>query len=205
MFTIPSPHPDTWADAFEPAPGYHGVAWATLDPDGIQTDRIVPAALWRFLATIHSAILERGLLAERHTGPAYLRVVDGAHPENYMRWHRDNQTDGGLRFATAIATDHAPVHFLFTTREEWIGLEVADTPWMTAELIDPGIITAFREDIHGVRPLPPRPGHKTAVMFCTLHPDRTCADLETTNNTSGFRHAVLPTLEAGRTDSTPTT
>ena len=198
MFTIETPTAPL-AEALTLEPGYTGVSWAGFGTLGLSVDREIPPPLLAFLKAVRSAVRKRDLLHLRHTGPAYLRIIDAGEPENYMRWHRDNVHDGGLRFSTAIATDGAPVNMLFTTREEWVGLEVMHTRWRTAEVVDPGVIAAFSNDIHGVRPQNPRPGQRTAVFFTTLHASREAADLHTTNNTSGFTHAVLPTLEAART------
>lgn len=183
--------------------GYHGACWWTPTPTGHPwADRPIPEPLRRFLAAVNGHILDNGLLEQRSIGTAYLRVLDAGQPENCMRWHRDNQDNNGLRFTTAVTTGNIPVNMAFTDRPEWSGRDVADTPWHTTRRTPNSVIAAFTDQLHGVIPQPPRPGHKTAIYFTTLVDRAHRADLQTTNNTTGFTHAVLPTLQHGRHQQT---
>jgi hypothetical protein len=183
--------------AFDHAAGYHGTAWVDLG-DGVAIDRPVPDALREFIDEVADLRVRRGI--PEAIGTAYMRIIDAGHPENYMHWHRDNQ-DGGVRFHTAISTDGAQVCLAWATSDEWEGRPVAETPWRTARLPINGEVTVFTTELHGVLPLPPRPGELTAVFFVTLYADRETADLYTTNNcatTTTADHAALPVLEATR-------
>lgn len=182
------------ADAFVQDVGYHGTCWIDLNGEESKFDRDVPAPLQEFVGEVSRIVKEGTLRGLGGIGCAYLRVIDGAHPENYMRWHIDNQ-DGGVRFHTAISTDGTPVNLAWPEDQSFVGQPVEDTEWGEAYQPDNGVIVGFTTEPHGVLPLPERPGEKTAIFFATMYDNREQADLYTTNNTTGSQHGTLPSLD----------
>jgi len=186
-------------NAFNREPGYHGAAWVEVTDTGYATDRPVPNELGQFLTEVARLTANTESIRELgRIGCAYMRVIDGANPENYMKWHVDNE-DGGLRFHTAISTDGAKVNLAWPQDESLVGQPVENTDWQqAAHQPDNGVIVGFTTQPHGVLPQPSRPGEKTAIFFATLYKERSAADLYSTNNTSTESHAMLPSLEDSR-------
>ena len=181
--------------AFSEATGYHGTCWIDLSNGELAIDREVPAPLKTFVTEVAN-IVHTDEIPNCLIGCAYMRIIEGSAPENYMKWHVDNE-DGGVRFHTAIATDNAKVNLAWPD-PSWVGQKVTDTEWTAASQPENGVIVAFTTEPHGVLPQPARPGEKTAVFFVTLYASREMADLYTTNNTATSGHAALPALEATR-------
>lgn len=188
--------PEELVSAFELGPGYHGMTWVDLSQDEPQCeDPDVPKALRAFIGEVGKLMRRDDRLAGiGHIGCAYVRVVDAAEPENYMRWHRDNQ-DGGVRFHTASSSDGAAVNLAWPEDSTVEGQVVTDTDWGSAYQPANGVIVGFTNEVHGVVPQPERPDATTALFFMTVYPSREEADLYTTNNTITGQHAALPELE----------
>jgi hypothetical protein len=193
MLTVPGPD---LSAVFGLPPGYHGTCWAELAGPMMIVDRPVPAALWEFLTAVQHVVRDQSLTGCVH-GCAYVRVVDAGRPENYMSWHTDNH-DGGVRFATSIATDGARVNLAWPADANEVGVPVEDTDWQRAVQPANGRICVFTTELHGVVPQPARPGELTANFFATFYPSRAVADLWSTNNTATAGHQALPVLEATR-------
>lgn len=187
-------------DALHLPPGYHGTTWFELDPTSsvisLEHPRETPTTLVAFLLGVARAAAE--LDVDLRFGTAYLRVIDGGAPENYMNWHVDNE-DGGVRFHTAIATDDARVNLAWPKSDDVANQPVEET-WNDVEYDQPanGELVAFTTELHGVLPQLPRPGEATIVFFATLYTSREAADLYTTNNTATSGHGTLPALEPTR-------
>jgi hypothetical protein len=181
--------------AVDLAPGYHGTCWVDLSGESMHADRAIPRPLVVFLTEV-SCIVRAAAVPER-IGVAYQRVLAGARPENYMRWHRDNE-DGGVRFHAAVATDGARVPLAWPSDPTWVGRKVTDTPWEQAHQPANGDIAMFTTEPHGVVPQPERPGEVTVIFFATLYRSRADADLYTTNNAATPEHAALPALAQTR-------
>jgi hypothetical protein len=200
QLTVPttSHYPDLdLTPVFTHGVGYHGAAWIDLSDGIVSADRLLLPPLDQFVATVADMAETAGI--DQRVGVAYMRVIDGSEPENYMRWHRDNP-DGAVRFHTAIATDNAQVNLSWLVDDDLIGFKVTDTEWPVEGVQPPnGDVTMFTTEAHGVLPQPVRPGQFTAIFFATLYTDRLTADLYTTNNTQTGSHAMLPTLEQTRT------
>jgi hypothetical protein len=193
MRTFPGPD---LSDIFRLDPGYHGTCWAERVTGTISIDREVPRPLERFLIAVRR-IIDVQQLEDCVHGCAYVRVVDGGRPENYMSWHVDNE-DGGVRFATSIATDEACVNLAWPADASEVGVPVEATDWGRAVQPANGRICVFTTEPHGVVPQPVRPGERTANFFATFYPSRAVADLWSTNNTATAGHQALPVLEATR-------
>jgi hypothetical protein len=185
--------------------GYHSASWIEIESATTDDGRTVftttaePPMLHpldRFIGEVSRIVVREN--DDRRIGVAYMRVIDGAKPENYMVWHVDNP-DGAVRFHTAIATDDAKVNLAWLQDADLIGAPVERT-WQTARFVQPanGVIVKFTTEPHGVLPQDPRPGHLTAIFFATLYRTRAEADLYTTNNTQTGSHAMLPRLEPTR-------
>lgn len=182
--------------AFTEGVGYHSPCWVDLSSGSLVVDREVPAPLRAFLEEVNQIVHKDDLANGCRIGCAYMRVIDGGSPENYMKWHIDNQ-DGATRFHTAISTDGARVNLAWPA-EELVGRKVTDTEWQSAMQPGNGEICVFTTEPHGVLPQPDRTGELTAIFFATLYPNRAAADLYATNNTSTGSHAMLPGLEKTR-------
>lgn len=176
--------------------GYHSAAWVDLTGDTVVSDRPLLTPLDQFVAEVHAVVHREGI--QRWIGAAYMRVIDGERPENYMRWHVD-PLDDAYRFHTAIATDDASVNLAWPVDQATEGRKVEDS-WTDVEYVQPpnGELIVFTTEVHGVLPQPVRPGQRTAIFFATLYRDRQAADLYTTNNTQTESHAMLPALEPTR-------
>lgn len=192
---------DMWSAADLP-PGYHGTCWWRATPLGTAlVDRDIPASLRAFLSAVARMAEREG--SDRRVGAGYVRVIDGAAPENYMAWHVDNP-DQAERYHLTLATDGAPVHLAFldpAAGAELVGQPVESTHQLASYRQPPnGTLVRFTTEPHGVLPQPARPGAKTIIFFATLYRNRQEADLYTTNNTSTGQHGTLPTLEGTRYD-----
>lgn len=181
------------SSAFDEEPGYHGTTWVSLESGELHTDRPVPGALNNFLQGVRGIVADEDLKGCNH-GSAYMRVIDASNPENYMCWHIDNQ-DGGVRFSTAISTDGVGVNLAWPDDPSVVGKKVIDTDYRLSTQPDNGDIVVFTTEPHGVLPLQPRLGERTAVFFVTMYESREKADLYTCNNTvTPHQHATLPSL-----------
>lgn len=198
---------DALREAFNLAPGYHSACWVERSDTGFTTDRAIPEPLKAFLAAACRKAHEVGI--SESVGAAYMRIIDGNEPENYLLWHTDN-ADGGVRFTTTIASDDAPVQlgWLLDDYSDLVGESVERSlPWLNAQqprgYRQPpnGEVVMFTTQPHGVLPQRPRPGERTAVFFMTLYRSRREADLFTTNCTKVgevVEHHELPQLESTR-------
>lgn len=177
--------------------GYHGTTWVHLgEHGGPRWDPEVPGLLHDFLREVERAAAVS--CPDREHGCAYLRVLDGAQPENYMLWHVDN-LDGGVRFTTTLATDGACAQLAWLLDPELLD-EPVETTYQSAPWVQPpnGTLVEFTTEPHGVLPQVERPGELTVILFATLYKSREAADLYTTNNTATAAHAALPALERSR-------
>lgn len=195
LFKIPS---SGLTAALSEEVGYHGTCWLDLTDDGFVIDQDVPAPLEAFVTEV-AKYVRANRLPNCVAGVAYMRVIDGAMPENDMRWHTDN-ADGGVRFHTAIATDDARVNLAYPPDVSDVGMKVLDTNWQTAWQPDNGVVVVFTTEPHGVLPQWPRPGQRTIVFFATLYESREVADICNCANLEPAMtvHAALPALEASR-------
>jgi hypothetical protein len=103
-----------------------------------------------------------------------MRVLDGASPENRLRWHAVDLP--GVRFSTAIATDGANVNLAWLPSDDLVGRTVAETDWERFPQSRNGDIVVFRKEPHGVVPQPRRPGELTVVFFATFYKNQAEAD-----------------------------
>lgn len=183
---------------FEAGVGYHSAAWIEVSDNGeVAADRDIADPLRLFLGEVAAMVKENPERVLGRIGVAYMRVIDGRSPENYMKWHVDNP-DGANRFHTAVSTDGSAVNLAWPEDESLIGHRVDETDWSEAYQPNNGVIVGFTTEPHGVLPQAERPGQATAIYFATLYQNRQDADLYTTNNTQTGSHAMLPTLEDTR-------
>ena len=159
--------------AFQQAMGYGAACWVDLTGRKITIDRAIPSALESFLREV-ACIIDLAEMDDCRIGCAYLRVIDGATPENQLRWHSVDLP--GVRFSTTITTDGAKANLAWLPDEELVGRKVADTDWRQFHQSENGDIVVFRREPHGVVPQSARPGELTAVFFATFYKNKAEAD-----------------------------